>query len=483
MNLKTYHAYTMAEALAAVKRDLGADAVIVHTRTFRRGGVLGLGRKTIVEVTAGVGEGSPPSIPGTPKQSAGRSPRHVNAGRAYHKATATTEPIVSDAERTRRLAQALAERDARMQQTPVPASATPSAVPIQPQPTEKSTPPQAAVARRFVLMPPKSQDPDPSVSVSASQEPTLQPQVSANVSVRVTDGLMKEELSAIRDAVSRVLEGGSETPDLPESGRLFDLYLELVGQDLAEELAQQVVGEVRQSLRKDQLCDESCVRREVSAQLCRIIPQCDGELKVESTDGRPVTIAFVGPTGVGKTTTLAKLAAAYRLRMNATVGLITADTYRIAAVDQLRTYADILAVPLQVASTPEEMKAACRSFRDRQVILIDTAGRSQRDRDRIGDLRRILAAARPHEVHLVLSSTAAERTLMREAEAFATVGVDKVVLTKLDEAVGFGTLISVIRRVGKKISFVTTGQEVPDHIEPAVPQRLAELLLGGEVRG
>ena len=195
-------------------------------------------------------------------------------------------------------------------------------------------------------------------------------------------------------------------------------------------------------------------------------------------DGRPLTIALVGPTGVGKTTTLAKLAASFKLRHQRRVGLITADTYRIAAVDQLRTYANIIGLPLQVVLTPAEMRQAVHALKHCDVILIDTAGRSQNDACRLGELREFLEAARPHETHLVLSSTASEKVLLREAEAFVTVGVDKVILTKLDEAVSFGMVVTALRRIGRELSFFTTGQEVPDHIEVSEPRRLAELVLG-----
>jgi len=162
---------------------------------------------------------------------------------------------------------------------------------------------------------------------------------------------------------------------------------------------------------------------------------------------------------------------------------VTCDTYRIAAVDQLRTYAGIIGLPLEVALTPTEMTRAAARLADCDVLLIDTAGRGPNDSARLDDLRQILAAADPHEVHLVLSSTASERVLLREAEAFAEVGADRIVLTKLDEAVSFGVLVNVMQSVGKALSFITTGQEVPDHIEEGRSQRLAELVLGAELHG
>ena len=134
-----------------------------------------------------------------------------------------------------------------------------------------------------------------------------------------------------------------------------------------------------------------------------------------------------------------------------------------------------------MANTPSDMPAVIDRLGACDVIVIDTAGRGQNDTDRIDELRQYIAAADPHEVHLVLSSTAGERVLLREAEAFAPVGIHRIVLTKLDEAVSFGMLVNVVRKVGKELSFVTTGQEVPDHIEPGRAERLAGLVLNGAI--
>ena len=295
---------------------------------------------------------------------------------------------------------------------------------------------------------------------------------------------MRDEMSAIKRMVGEVLQrqvtgGGAPTPTMP--ARLFDMYLRLIGQEVSEELADRIVNDVRDELSGLELEDEPTVREAVRRHLADYIPTAEEAVAVRSADGRPLTIALVGPTGVGKTTTLAKLAASFKLRHHRKVGLITADTYRIAAVDQLRTYANIIGLPLKVALTPAEMRQAVESLRDCDVILIDTAGRSQNDAGRLEELAQFVAAAAPHEVHLVLSGTAGEKVLLREAEAFSAVGVDKVVLTKLDEAVSFGMLINVVRRIGKELSFFTTGQEVPDHLEIGRPERLAELVLGTEV--
>ncbi|MCH7797426.1 MAG: flagellar biosynthesis protein FlhF [Planctomycetes bacterium] len=460
MGIKTYQAYTMAEALGAAKRDLGADAVILDTRTFRRGGVFGVRRKTIFELTATTADRAELS------RSARSAPGRPHAVREYARAAgvAAARPAVSDATRTRRLAQALAEaNDRRTRQSRTIATAPNRLTLAAADEGAPRTPAgPSRVARRFILTP--------------AADPTALGQSQPD---------MQQELSEIRTMVGQVLQRQATTrrgPGAHLSGRLFDMYLELIGQDLSEELTDRIIGAVRAEM-ADRTLDDEELRAVAARYLAELVPVADPTIPRRSPDRRPLTIALIGPTGVGKTTTLAKLAASFKLRHHREVGLVTCDTYRIAAVDQLRTYAGIIGLPLEVALTPTEMTRAAARLADCDVLLIDTAGRGPNDSARLDDLRRILAAADPHEVHLVLSSTASERVLLREAEAFAEVGADRIVLTKLDEAVSFGVLVNVMQSVGKALSFITTGQEVPDHIEEGRSQRLAELVLGAELHG
>ena len=191
-------------------------------------------------------------------------------------------------------------------------------------------------------------------------------------------------------------------------------------------------------------------------------------------------VALVGPTGVGKTTTIAKLAANYRLHQKRQVGLITVDTYRIAAVEQLRTYADIIDLPMQVVSSPREMREAVRRMNHLELVLVDTAGRSPKDDVRIRELRSFLTEAAADEVHLVLSSVANLRTLQQTAERFASVGTTALILTKLDEATGLGNMLPLLESCKMPLSYLTNGQNVPDDIEVADPRRIARQILALE---
>jgi flagellar biosynthesis protein FlhF len=213
----------------------------------------------------------------------------------------------------------------------------------------------------------------------------------------------------------------------------------------------------------------------------RIAGMIEGDIRVAGpikvNPGQCRVAALVGPTGVGKTTTIAKLAANFRLKEKRRVGLITVDTYRIAAVEQLRTYADIIDLPMLVVSSPREMREAIQRMNNLDLILMDTAGRSPRDEVRIQELRAFLTEAGADEVHLVLSSVAASRTLEETAQRFAAVGATAMILTKLDEASGLGNVLPVVRSGGLPLSYLTNGQNVPDDIETANARRLARLIL------
>jgi flagellar biosynthesis protein FlhF len=532
VKLKTYHAYTMAEALAAVKRDLGADAVILHTRSFKRGGILGMFRRNVVEVTA-----TPAASPAPVRNATAPAPKvklkGVQAQHAYSGAAATSgkpkpnansrstgvrdqtletgeipdaararshiassDPQIPstaserDRLRTQRLAMALEEAHNRKPNAAHSKSVTEtkSAAPAHRHVLSAAPPPASGrTARRFILTSPEQAKKTivaPDAKGKREKDQSL-PQ-SAIVAPPATATEMQDELVAIRNMVGQVLQrqvtsSAAPVPAMPR--QLFDLYLKMVAQDISNELADQIVNEVRSAHVEEELEDEQTVRRAVRNRLAQFIPVAPDSLPYVPSDGRPLIIAMVGPTGVGKTTTLAKLAATFKLNHGKSVGLVTADTYRIAAVDQLRTYADILGLPMHVALTPTEMKRSVQTMSDREVILIDTAGRSQRDANRISELKRYIAAANPHEVHLVLSGTAGEKVLLQEAQVFSEVGVHKIVLTKLDEAVTFGVLVNAIRQIGKQLSYVTTGQEVPDHIEVGSAERLADLVLGAESCG
>ena len=283
------------------------------------------------------------------------------------------------------------------------------------------------------------------------------------------------QLDELHAMVEKLCQRAVNTPmhDLPES--LFAVFTDLIEAEVDEAVAREWVDELRTHGDSREQCDA----RQAMARIATLL---EGEIKVAG----PVTIdtdrcrvvALIGPTGVGKTTTIAKLAANYRLREKRRVGLITVDTYRVAAVEQLRTYADIIDLPMEVVATPSEMREAVARMGHLDLVLMDTAGRSPRDEVRIQELKAMLAEAEPDDVHLVLSSTAGPKSLIATAERFADVGATALLLTKLDEASSLGHLVSLVRACRLPLSYITDGQNVPDDIQVVKRRELAKRLLG-----
>ncbi len=197
--------------------------------------------------------------------------------------------------------------------------------------------------------------------------------------------------------------------------------------------------------------------------------------------GRPRIIAIAGPTGVGKTTTLAKLAAECRVTRGLRVGLLAADSFRVGAVEQLRTYGSIIGAEVRAANGSSSAREALAALAGCDVVLVDTPGRGHRDVGRIGEIAHLLTAVRPDETYLVLPGSASARTLEESSDAFAPIGATHVVLSKLDESEGLGALIGAVRRGGTPTSWFTTGQEVPDDIEHADAHAFARRLLGESI--
>lgn len=483
MTLRTYRANSMADALAEVKKDLGCDAVILHTRTYKVGGVMGLGARSIVEITAS----SDPRVPvRRPRAASTTRQRAVSSSggpdRSPPKSQSSSGIAVLDDDR---------RGSTRPTSRPVsfdPPTRDDPFAPYEAQPRAKQP---DALATATVAHPPDPQrivEPKTPVGGIARIATRVEPAPIDAASTLV----LQEELASIRRLVGQVLATSRQTALTVERdpklsvGRtteaLSDLYLRLVDQLVAPELADELVGRVRDELSPVELREEQIVRQALLRQLEAIIPVADEPIRVSTSDA-PRVIAIIGPTGVGKTTTLAKLAATAKLRAGKRVALITCDTYRIAAVEQLRTYANIIGLPLHVVMSPAEMGPAREAVADADVVLIDTPGRSQNDADRLEELRAFIEAAAPDEVHLAISCTASQPVLERTIERFAIVKPTRTILTKLDEGVAFGTIANIAHlltsTITAPIGHVTTGQEVPDHIEVARADRLARLVLDG----
>lgn len=192
--------------------------------------------------------------------------------------------------------------------------------------------------------------------------------------------------------------------------------------------------------------------------------------------GKRVKI-FLGPTGVGKTTTLAKLAARYSLEQKLAVGLVTMDNYRIAALEQLNVYARIMGLPLEAASEQDTFRQALQKFDDKDVILVDTPGKSSNDEEYFTILNDLVNGNREVETNLLLSVTSSRENMLDVVLRYSQLDCDQLIFTKMDECTHCGFLYDVIEQAGRPVSYLTTGQNVPQDIEVANPAKLAEMIM------
>jgi flagellar biosynthesis protein FlhF len=280
--------------------------------------------------------------------------------------------------------------------------------------------------------------------------------------------MMKDLLAATR---------AKQAPQIPEE--LLDLYESLTSAGVTKDLATEIFKTLQRQVRGEHYANAEYMRERLIEQIEKLVPVTPPVTR--NRKGGPQVISLIGPTGVGKTTTIAKMAANMNLRERYRVGLIKIDTYRIAAVDQLRRYAEIIGAPLKVVGSADELRDAIKALSDQEFILIDTAGRSPKDKNKLGELKKLLEAAQPEHVHLVLSATASRESIELAAGQFGDVRSDSVIFTKLDEAAQLGSLLNVLQQIKRPLAYITTGQDVPDDIEPAAGKRLAQLLLGDEL--
>lgn len=189
---------------------------------------------------------------------------------------------------------------------------------------------------------------------------------------------------------------------------------------------------------------------------------------------------LVGPTGVGKTTTIAKLASMYSIYKNKKVGLITIDTYRIGAVEQLKTYAEILDVPFGVIISSRDIPQVLDKMKDCDIIFVDTTGRNSKNIMQISETRKYIESLKADKVHLVLSMTTKQKDIKNVIENFKVINYNSIILTKIDETEVYGSVLTSAYYSNAPISYITTGQNVPEDIEEAKHDRLLKLVLGAE---
>ena len=281
----------------------------------------------------------------------------------------------------------------------------------------------------------------------------------------------------VQNAIGRMENMGEMPSRVAQFGdNLARTYRQLLDQDVTRELAFDIVETVFESLSPQALENAARVRGQVRESIESRI-QIAGPLRVVPGESR--TIFLIGPTGVGKTTTLAKMAASFSLYEQRRVALLSTDTCRIAAIPQLRTYGEIMGISLDVASSPAELRDLVGRHQDKDIILVDTPGRSQHNRTMLDEMAEFIGEVSSRTVYLAIAASGRYSDMLDVVEHFGVVPVDGLIFTKLDETSTYGPMLSVTAEVGKPIVYFTNGQDVPHDIEVAVGARLAELILDG----
>ena len=413
MQVKVFEAPDMATALKLVKESLGPEALILSTRSVRKGkgGLLG---KPVLEVTAAIESPEPAPRPVMPASAAANL-----YGRALG-AAPVSEPVAAEPEVN-----------------------------------------YADLWRRRKVIDPLEQELD-----------ALKGQVSSlNVdSLRSEINELKE---LVKDAVGGRAAASVSTPaSRPGQPAIVRMMEALLSRGLSEGVAEVIVKRaLRNYPPKDRSITLEAFLAAAMVDLIRVThPLAPGR--------GPRTLALIGPTGVGKTTTVAKLAADFLLNQGRKIALVTIDIYRIAAAEQLKVYGEIMQLPVDVVLSPEQLRQVLERHRDKDLILIDTAGRSPRDKAGIDELEKFIGEGSGVENHLVLSATTREQELFGAIRRFGRLPIDSLIFTKLDECEGLGSILNVHFKHDCPLSYLTNGQRVPEDLLPVDPRQLAGMVMG-----
>lgn len=431
MNIRTYQAVDMKMALSKVKTDLGPNAVILSTKTIKKGnGSFGMFARPIIEVTAALDEG----IDGKKREQAaaaygaGHERKNGNGKRPYTLKRKTAE---RERERMEKIEPLLDVID----------------------------PIRAEIAE-------------------------LKELIAANIDAGAIGRTELKRAMALSDDIGNMKSMFGIMVDDSELQKGLNLetnyllcYRTLIDRGMDAQYALRLVQKVKDSVPGGRDLDLATIKIEVMNEVEESVFIGD---PITSVAAGPRVAALVGPTGVGKTTTIAKIAADLTLE-GKRVGLITVDTFRIAAVEQLKIYAGILNIPLEVVLTPDELTTAISNFAAKDVILIDTAGRSQRDTEKLDELSMFLTCNDLIENYLVLSASADSAGLDETVRNFGTVPLTGLIFTKMDETLKPGIVVSQNFKTGLPVAYLTNGQKVPEDIEKATPGRLANTIFCREV--
>lgn len=432
MELKKFEAPTLAEALRVIKRELGPEAIILQTKNKKSG--FGLMNSASVEVTAAV---SPDAMDRKKIAERNMTAQQIDSlSRKPAQKIAHAYDVMSGSRLTREL-------QSRNQETQRPE-------PVQHYQTPQVSVQGALAGRRYIDI---TDDESPAELLSQ----------------------MSNDRTTLRSS-SNPYQRSNMRPASTDSGLLPKVLAPLVEANIDEKLIMNMADELKSIMLKEHIVEERVLKLHLARILMsrvRVAKPLADRLRVPST---PRIISFVGPTGVGKTTTLAKIAAELSLNQKRSVILATTDTYKIAAIEQLQTYANILRIPLEVCPNAESLDALSSQLGSEEVILVDTAGYGPKDIAKIQELQETLAQVRT-EVHLCMAATTRDKDLLDTVKRYSDFHLNYLLFTKIDETSSYGNVFNIAAKTQMPLSYLTMGQRVPEDIEVASKERLADFLL------
>ena len=483
MQVKKFEAPTIQEALDTIKRELGPEAIILQTKKYKRG--FGLMSKASVEITAAISDRSVQKKAYVEKRLSSGSRdtlKNIGAGRqadiiddyvdkhaskaaanAYERAQPKAHSS-SGASHLDRLTQTADRVEVRRS---APSSAAVSGGQIGAAVVQSG---RKVTSTRYI-----------DIQDEAGKSGT--PGMSVQDEIRHLKRMLEEVKGNQESRDSRSHQTGSGAHSLMAAGTLEypamqDAYEQLVINGMDKRNALSLLKKVGFELGTDQARQPEAVLDQLALEVLESTQIASPLLGVEPGKGAgPAVITLVGPTGVGKTTTIAKIASEALIKKNLKVGLINLDSYKIAAFDQLATYAKILNVPFRSVANAQDLQSALADFKSLDLVLIDTTGRSQKDPEALKQMQAILSVVPSNNTQLVLSATTRDGELYDIASRFGIFKPQAMVISKLDEATTFGSIYNISQKAKLPLSYFTTGQRVPEDIEQASRERLVSLVL------
>ena len=504
MQIKTFQANDMAEALRLVKSEFGPDAMILTSKKMRRQGLLGYFTKPYFEVTALL-DNRPRadfSIPEPAKEAV----KQPNTMEEFQKSM--LGPLAREVKELRSKVATLSTAEEKG------APASPPALRTSVADTQPAEEPRIGMEelKRFLLRALEAEKGvDQAGRLKAAGKPVKEATPVLELRSDIEElkqillkymGMRKEPDAVVLPPPMREPAPETRTDSHREADELKHLFSRGSGQEIIKESPAIVLEgesnprsrleEMRELLRANGVESEAVetlltsliasggetVSDRIRERLHTAIVEsvvCSKQMTLSNT--APRILAFVGPSGVGKTTTIAKLAA-LAVKQKARVSIISIDTYRVGAVDQLKAYAVIMGLPLAVAETPDALAEAITANSDKHLIFIDTAGRNHRDQERLLETKSFLEVNPDIETHLCLAATTRDRELTRIFDRFSILPVNRMLFTKLDECESFGCIINMYLKKKAPLSYFSTGQRVPEDLLVATPQRVADLVIG-----